>query len=127
MSNRTILLSKGFMKEEFKLNFINNPFEIVTEIIEELYPGIECDIYIGNQLTDGKETFGCTLFPDDKNEIPVIEVHYSLNLENATEVLVHELAHVIAGEKADHNDEWEKVFKHLHTKFQQKVEERFAK
>lgn len=109
------------------MNFINDPFDIVTEIISENYPFTECDIYIGQSMTDGKETFGCTLFPEDKSQKPLVEIHYSLSMPDAVEVLVHELAHVIAGEEAEHNEVWEMAFSILHEKFQAKVEERFKK
>lgn len=108
------------------MNFINNPFEILTEIIKENYPQVDCDIYIGQQMTDGKETFGCTLFPDDDTERIVIEIHYSLSLENATEILAHELAHVIAGKEAGHEYKWEKTFDDINLLFQEKLKERFS-
>lgn len=114
-------------KEESELRFINNPIEILFEIVNEKYPGTDCDIIIGMQMTDGKETLGCTLFPDDPNERVVIEINPTLSLENATEILAHELAHVIAGKEADHNEQWDAVFADLHERFQVKMIERFEK
>ena len=110
------------------MNFINNPFDTLKEIMEEHYPDAKCDIYIGQSLTDGKETFGCTLFPeaDATWTIPSVEIHYSLSLAEAVETLAHELAHVVAGQEADHGEEWEAVFNHIHEEFQRKLDEQFA-
>lgn len=108
------------------MNFINNPFEILEEIIREDYPQVDCDIIIGQQLTDGIESFGCTFFPEDKSERIVIEIHSSLSLKDATKILAHELAHVIAGEEADHGEEWEEAFADIHTRFQEKLDKRFG-
>ncbi|MBL3731567.1 hypothetical protein JIN86_18420 [Lysinibacillus sp. HST-98] len=107
------------------MRFINNPIEILFEIVKERYPDTDCDIIIGMQMTDGKETLGCTLFPDDPNERVVIEIHPTLSLENATEILAHELAHVIAGKEADHNEHWNAIFAELHVVFQEKLINRF--
>lgn len=109
------------------MKFINNPFDTLSEIMKENYPDVNCDIYIGESMTDGKETFGCTLFPEETlNTMTVIEIHYSLSLKDATEILAHELAHVIAGPDAEHGEEWERVFSHIHTEFQKKLDEQFT-
>ncbi len=103
------------------MNFINDPFRILKEIIADDYPEVECEVYIGEQFVDGKETFGCTIFPEEEGEKITVEIHYSLSIENATEVLAHELAHVIAGQEAEHNEEWEKAFTDLNNKFTDKL------
>lgn len=111
------------------MRFINNPFDTLMEIMKENYPNAECEIYIGQSMTDGKGTFGCTLFPEETGstlETPVVEIHYSLSLENAMEVLAHELAHVVAGVDAEHDKEWEEVFDHIHKEFQKKLDEQFS-
>lgn len=109
------------------MNFINNPFGTLMEIMKENYPDAECDIYIGESMTDGKETFGCTLFPEETGyNGTVVEIHHSLSLTDAVEILAHELAHVVAGVDAEHGEEWEKVFDHIHTEFQKKVDEQFS-
>lgn len=110
------------------MNFINNPFDILKEIMYEVYPFVtyNVDIYIGQEMTDGKETFGCTLFPENEEDRTAIEVHYSLSLNDAVEVLAHELAHVIAGKEAEHNEDWEAVFEGIHVLFQRKLDERFT-
>lgn len=108
--------------EELNLKIINNPFETIIGIMKEHYPDAECDIYFGESMTDGKETFGCTLFPEETGyHTIVVEVHPSLSLTDATEILAHELAHVAAGVDAEHNEEWEKVFSHIHEEFRKKL------
>lgn len=109
------------------MKFINNPFNTLSQIIEENYPMAKCEIYIGDSMTDGVDVFGCTLFPEETmNATPIIEIHYSLSIKDATEILAHELAHVIAGQHAKHNEEWERVFSHIHTEFQKKLDEQFT-
>jgi hypothetical protein len=109
------------------MKFINNPFNTLLEIMEENYPNAECDIYIGESMTDGIETFGCTLFPEEIGyNWTVVEIHHSLSLTDAVEILAHELAHVVAGVDAEHNEEWESVFDHIHKEFQRKLDEQFS-
>lgn len=110
------------------MKFINNPFDTLMEIMKEHYPNAKCDIYIGQSMTDGKENLGCTLFPEEhlSGDVPVVEIHFSLSLENATEILAHELAHVIVGYEGDHGEEWERVFSHIHEEFQRKLDEQFS-
>lgn len=104
------------------MKIINDPFRMLLEVMEENYPDAKCDIHFGDILTDGVETFGCTVFPEEKGEEPIIvEVHPSLSLQDATEILAHELAHVVAGEEADHGKEWKEVFDNIHKKFQEKA------
>ena len=97
------------------IEFINDPFERLINIVNEDYD-IDCLVCIGEEMTDGQNTWGCTLFPDD-GSIPIIEIHHSLSLSDAIEVMAHEFAHIIAGSDAEHDDEWEKVFSEIHEKF----------
>ena len=99
------------------MKFINNPFDILLQIMNEHFPDSKCDIVFASQETDGKETFGCTIFPKDKNELPVIEINESLGVWDATEILAHELAHLIAGEDAEHDNQWASADCFLHEQF----------
>lgn len=105
------------------MKIINNPFDILSEIMDEYYPDVDCEVLFGKQMTDGKEHFGCTLFPDD-GSTPIVEIYPSLSVSDATEVLAHELAHVIAGEEAEHGEEWDKVFHTIHRLFEEKLSTR---
>ncbi|MED1863399.1 hypothetical protein P4V41_08015 [Fictibacillus nanhaiensis] len=106
------------------VDFVNNPFDLLIGILEENYSEIDFKIVIGNQLTDGKRTLGYTLFPED-GSTPLIEIHPSLSIQDATEVLAHEATHVITGEKVEHGEEWKKVFNRIHELFEEGVNERF--
>lgn len=73
MSNNCIChLNNKEHKERKQVNFINNPFDLLLEIMAENHPEIECDVYVSQQMTDGKETFGCTVFPEDEADRVII-------------------------------------------------------
>lgn len=107
------------------MHFVNNLFEILLEVVKEEYDDVYCYILIGDELTDGENTFGCTVFPEEFGDWPHIEIHPSLSVPDATEVLAHELAHVIAGKEADHNDKWESVFENINKLFNNELKSRY--
>lgn len=98
------------------MNIINNPIDMLLEVMDEHYPQVKADIYFGEQETDGIDRLGVTIFPDDGGR-PVIEVNPHIPLAHVAEIIAHELAHVIAGIEAGHGEKWEAEFENISTLF----------
>lgn len=93
----------------------NNPIDRLLLIFEKEYPNQAKNI---SRLYFGKvdKGFACTLWNDDGISIvisPIIKKKKDITFVVATELLAHELAHVVAGYDAGHNEEWEKHFYRL--------------
>lgn len=90
--------------------FRNDPFSMVYQAFQNLYPGKECECYFEPDLKadDGDKAYGLTNFCDD-GEI-LIFVDPNVDIENATEIFAHELAHVAVGYDAEHGPEWDAAF-----------------
>lgn len=90
--------------------FLNDPFSMVYQAFQNLYPGKECSCYFEPDLKadDGDKAYGLTNFCDD-GEI-LIFVDPNVAIEDATEIFAHELAHVAVGYDVGHSSEWDSAF-----------------
>jgi hypothetical protein len=99
------------------IEFLNNPYTWVLEAAEKVSPGISAEVVFYDRLQWRKEfdhhAWGVTIFPDDGTD-PLIVLRADLNLVESTEILAHELTHVIVGEKEEHNEIFELKFEELH-------------
>lgn len=105
------------------MKIINNPFDLVMQAVNELYPGTEALIQFNPELRgieDGE--CGCTTFPDD-GSVPVVDISANIPFWAAIEILAHELAHVVAGPADDHGNEWQAAFTAIHRKYSELAEE----
>ena len=97
--------------------FLNDPFAMVWQAFQNLYPDKNCDVYWDpNMQPDaaGKSVDGVTVFNDDGKVLVFVDAMISVN--NAVEILAHELAHVVAGfeeGKDDHGPAWETAFESI--------------
>ena len=108
----------------------NNPFDFILSTFAELYPeknNIEIEFIDKLQDDEGNETYGVTYFPDESSDSYTIYIVYTLSIADAAEILCHELAHVVCGYEADHNEEWERVFNELMDKSMEKAREAYEK
>ena len=97
------------------MKIINNPIDILFSVFEKEYPNEAKKI---NKIVFGKvdKGFGATIFNDDGIDIvisPTLRKGKDITFTVATELLAHELAHVIAGYEAGHGELWEKHFERL--------------
>ncbi len=108
-----------------QIEIINNPFDIVIQAVEELYPDTQALIQF-NPTLRGREYRECgrTIFPDD-GSIPLIDISTNIPFDVMVEILAHELAHVIIGAdveiEEEHGKQWEKVFDAIHKKYMELV------
>lgn len=94
----------------------NNPFDIVFQAVNELYPNTEARIQFDPTLNMEEQEYGYTEF-GESGTLPIVGINPELPVSAAIEILAHELAHVIVGYIADHGPEWEKVFSEINDKY----------
>lgn len=87
--------------------FINDPFAIVWQAFENLYPGKQDNVTVQwYPMENG--SYGVTNFADD-GTIDVC-VDPNLNVQDAVEILAHELAHIAVGYESGHGEQWNAAF-----------------
>ena len=92
------------------LRWDDNPVNLVIEVVNELYPGIEADItLIGDEDVEG--CCGCAIF--DVGTKPCIGIKYYLSIIDSVGTLAHECAHIIVGIDEGHNENWEMVYRNI--------------
>ncbi len=130
-ASRTIIayleLNKNDEQEEIKLikclDYKNNLFEMMNQVMSDLYPDIRAIVIVCSGLFENEGAYGCTTFPDD-GSIPIIEIDVNVPIGSFPEILAHEIAHVVVGPDAGHGTEWEKEFDLLQTKWTELLEKR---
>lgn len=100
--------------------FINNPYDMVIQVFNNLYPECECEVQFDNTMGDGPP-WGETFFPEKEGEIPLVNINAELSIQHGVEILAHELAHVKCGVEAGHGVEWESVTNEIHKGFEKLV------
>jgi len=98
------------------LKIANDPFKVVLQAAEELWPDLKVDIQWNPTMKMNKKEYGCTIFPED-GSTPLIELNPGLKVKYAVEILGHELAHVVVGVGAGHGPEWQKAFEAIFDKY----------
>lgn len=106
---------------------MTNPFKMdqfafVWEAFHNLYPGKECECYLASPEDDGtgRPGRGIASFEDDGGIIVLIDP--TLSVQDAVEVLAHELAHVAVGPEAEHGEAWESAFEAIHQEYDRLVD-----
>ena len=102
------------------MRIINDPFNTLYEVIDELYPDLDCDVQYSEELNIDGNTYGVAIFPQDGSK-PLIELDPNQSVLDVLEVIAHEVAHVIAGLEADHGEKWEREFTKIHEKFLERM------
>ena len=95
--------------------FINDPFAMVYKAFRNLYPDRKCQCQWVQQIPDGQGGLGRTTFAPDGRIL--VEVAGTLTVEDAIEVLAHELAHVAAGLGAHHGEAFENAFAAIYEEY----------
>lgn len=90
--------------------FKNDPFAITWIAFKNLFPDKDCECWFDTDMKadDEDKAYGLTNFCDDGTV--VVTVDSEVTLENATEILAHELAHVAVGYDHGHDDVWDEAF-----------------
>ena len=103
--------------------FRNDPPAIVARAFKEIYPdrGYYAQLVPDLKDENGEPAFGLTIFPDD-GSTPVVCVSAEAPISAAPELLAHELAHVAAGEAAEHGPEWKAAEEAIAKKYDEILE-----
>jgi predicted SprT family Zn-dependent metalloprotease len=95
------------------LTISNDPFKVVFRAFEEFYPDKQAFVQFDQTLNKRKKEYGYTHFDTGLIDMPIVGINPKLTVEDSIEILAHELAHVAVGYEADHNEEFEIVFKKI--------------
>jgi hypothetical protein len=101
--------------------FVNNPLDIVVGIVTKKYPLLDAEIWFADydKLIHG---LGFTQFPEKRKDPIKITINVDQTMIQCTDVLAHELAHAIAGQKAKHSKKWKKVYDWINDRYCEEVE-----
>ena len=105
------------------IRMLNNPFQLLIEVITELYGDIKADVQFA-PIDENEECVGHTQFPED-GSIPLITISTLIPFYATVEIFAHEIAHVIVGIESEHNEKWEKIFNEIHQTYMKKTEQNF--
>lgn len=104
-----------------KTPFLNDMLSIVGQAFNNVYPGKNVEVYWNLSIPQPEEGHVCgvTSFCEDQygNEFAVIDIDPTLRVVDAVEVLAHEFAHVAAGKRIDHGDEWAAAYDAIHAEY----------
>lgn len=106
--------------------FRNDPFTMIYKAFKRLYPNKPCEIWWGvpSDEEGDKGAYGATNFPDD-GSIPQVFIYPDYPVQQQTEVLAHELAHVAVGVEHEHDKVWETAFDAIYEEYEKVVKEIF--
>lgn len=111
------------MKNLPKTPFLNDPFAAIWTAFKKISPQTACNVYWVPEIEDEEthETaYGFTHFAES-GEVTVC-ISANLKIEDAAEILAHELAHVVAGEEHEHDEVWEKYFESIQHGYYENIE-----
>lgn len=92
-----------------KTPFKNDPFSIIYQAFECLFPEKQCDICWGMPDDAEENAYGITIFPADKMK-PTVFISPDYPVSQQAEILAHELAHVAVGAEQGHDETWDAAF-----------------
>lgn len=103
----------------------HNPLSMVVEVANELWPDLNATVFWVSKINEEAETdagpAGVTYYSEDECKPNEIAIRADLPIDGATEVLAHEIAHVVAGPNAKHGPEWRAAFDRLHSAYVERV------
>lgn len=113
---------------DMKTPFENDPFAMVHQAFQNLYPGKECRAFWEPDIRpqeDGDEVYGLTDFGDDGTIM--VFVTPNMKVTDAVEILAHELAHVAVGADHDHDEVWGSAFDAIFQEYNRIGDEMYGK
>jgi hypothetical protein len=118
------------------ITFINNPFDCLLEGFQNLYPQFHSKnivVQLNPEITNevGEPVVGRTTFSDDDKNLILIDISSDLPIEGMTEILSHELAHVVLDHNGDrpqheqHDADFDLVMDTLHDAYSKVMSAKF--
>ena len=101
-----------------KTPFKNDPFSMVWEAFKNLYPDKDCECFWESRIRDAADGHPCLGLTDFGEDGAIyVYVKPTLTVNDAIEILAHELAHVAVGIEHDHDEAWETAFDNISVEY----------
>ena len=119
----------------FTSPFANDPFGAIWVAFKNLYPEKNCTCYWTPRKEDlvsqdGTQAYGVTDFDADAGAATVLVGAVGLDVNQATEIFAHELAHVAVGilkpGEPEHGERWEEAFEAIFKEYNRMMTEIFG-
>lgn len=119
----------------FPSPFVNDPFGAIWVAFKNLYPEKNCTCYWTPQKEDlisqdGTQAYGVTDFDSDTGAVTVLVGAVGLDVNQATEIFAHELAHVAVGipepGEPEHGERWEEAFEAIFKEYNRMMSKIFG-
>lgn len=107
-------------KEITMITLFFDPIQLVLSVVNDLYPDIEAEVILVDEIPGDEEAVGGTLFPDDGGTPQILMT--DIPLSGFVEVLAHECAHVVCGDAEEHGEKWEAVSQEIYVEYCKRVE-----
>lgn len=120
IKKKEIFKGEKMSNEESKIIIANDPFKIVIEAVNNLYPGTEAIV----QFYPGLKNPGVIQIIDN---VPVISISAEFKFNEMVEALSYELTKVITGFNTKNVIEFKKVYDSIFNEYVRISEERFGK
>ena len=110
------------------IRLVHDPMADALEVINDLYPDIDVMVtYYAKDPEVYNWGFAAWLDNDKGTEIPLIMLNVLAPHENIPEILIHEAAHIIAGDEHDHDEVWAQPYTAIWNELHRRYAERFGK
>ena len=100
--------------------FDPDPFALVYQAFQNLYPGKECRIMWADHIEHDEDGDACGVTDFVEGEVTLVCVNATIPVFAAVEILAHELAHVAVAPvdpEEEHGEEWEKAFSAINDEY----------
>jgi len=113
------------------MNVTFNPFDFAFAVVDEVHPNLNfelCFAYLDDEeipTSRYEGPWGCAEFGVD-GDIDRVVIDPRLPLCAFAEILMHEVAHLVAGPDAEHSDVWNEEFAKLNVKYNEMFEKAYS-
>lgn len=93
------------------IQLINDPVKEMLCVCQELYPGKEATLVFVVDLYEQEGVWSKMTWPG--GALPKISIDIDIPYVEVITLIAHEFAHIVAGNKSEHNVIWEEIFSDL--------------
>lgn len=113
------------------MNVTFNPFNFALSVVSEAYPDLDfelCFAYLDDEdipTSRYQGPWGCAEFGTEGAQDSIV-IDPRLPINAFAEILMHEVAHLVAGPDAEHSEKWDEIFMQLNNKYNDMFEKAYS-